>query len=112
MGLFGSKRGDESSSVSKPTNVIPVLPVDLSKRYDIYYMEGTHDRLYENVRFVCIRAFEPIPEFSSPLIDGFFEIETIDGSRCLIPKYSIRLICEHGTQPIYKVIRHRRNWKE
>jgi hypothetical protein len=75
-------------------------------------MDLGHDRLYENVRFVCIRTFERIHKFSSGLIGGFLEVEALDGSRGLIPSIGIRLICEHGTPPVFKVLRHRRHSRE
>jgi hypothetical protein len=82
--------------------------VDLSKRYDVYCAEFNHDRLYENVRFVCIRTFDRISEFGSGLAGGYLEIEAEEGSRWLIPAFGIRLICEHGTQPAFKVLRRPR----
>jgi hypothetical protein len=108
MGLFNSRRKLPSLSVGA-TNQIPIAQVDLSKRYDVYCSDINHDRLYENVRFIGIRTFERITEWSSGLIGGFLEIEVVDGSRWLIPSHVIRLICEHGAQPVYKVLRHRRN---
>jgi hypothetical protein len=86
--------------------------VDLSKRYDVYCTDIGHDRLYENVRFVGIRTFERIREFSSGLVGGFLELEAVDGSRWLIPSFGIRLICEHGTQPEVKFLRHRRHSRD
>jgi hypothetical protein len=91
---------------------IPVLPFDLSRRYDIHCSEIGYDRLFENVRFVCVRTFDRINEFSSGLLGGYLEIEAADGARCLIPTFGIRAICEHGVQPAFKVLRHRRQSRE
>jgi hypothetical protein len=109
MGLFSSRQPKSSPPPSAPANQIPITPVDLSKRYDVYCSDINHDKLYEDVRFVGIRTFDPITEFSSGLLGGFLEIEASNGSRWLIPSYGIRLICEHGTQPVYQVLRHRRS---
>jgi hypothetical protein len=108
MGLFNS-RPKPPSLPARPPSEIPIAQVDLSKRYDVYCTEINYDRLYENVRFVCIRTFDRVDKFSSGLIGGFLEIEAVDGSRTLIPSFGIRLICEHGTQPSFKVLRRRRN---
>ena len=107
MGWFNSRRPEAPRPV-EPKCQIPISQVDLSKRYDVYCTNLGHDRLYENVRFVGIRTFDRITEFSSGYVSGFLEIEAVDGSRWLIPNFGIRLICEHGTQPVYKVLRHRR----
>jgi hypothetical protein len=88
---------------------MPIAQVDLSKRYDVYCYEGNHEVLYENIRFLGIRTLDRITEFSSGLVGGFLEIEAVDGSRCLIQNLGIRLFCEHGTQPLFRVLRHRRN---
>jgi hypothetical protein len=111
MGLFHSRRKDPSPDAGE-SSPIPIAPVDLSKRYDVYCRDFNHDRLYENVRFVGIRTFERIREYSSGLLSGFLEIEAPDGSRWLIPNYGIQLICEHGTQPVFKVLRHRRHSRD
>ena len=111
MGLFNSRQPKAPAPQPAPANQIPIIPVDLSKQYDVYCMEynQNHDRLYEDVRFVGIRTFDRITEFSSGLVCGYLEIDAVDGSRCLIPSFGIRLICEHGAQPVFKVLRHRRN---
>ena len=61
--------------------------------------------LYENVRFLGIRTFDAITEFSSGLVNGYLEIEAIDGLRLLIPQYGIQLMCEHGAEPAYRLLR-------
>lgn len=109
MGLFRSRRRQSSPPQEGQANSLSLLPIDLSKRYDVYCAESNHDRVYENVRFLSIRTFERIGEFTMGLISGFLEIEAVDGSRWLIPNVGIRLICEHGTQPVVKILRHRRN---
>ena len=111
MGLFHSRQKLPSSRAGA-ANQIPIAQVDLSKRYDVYCTDFNHDRLYEDVRFDGIRTFDRISEFSSGLVGGFLEIEAVDGSRWLIPNFGIRLICEHGTQPVFRVLRHRRNSRD
>src|SRR5262249_20457985 len=109
MGLFNSWRPKAPQPHLEPANQIPINQIDLSKRYDVYCFEREHDRLYEDVRFVGIRTFDRISEYSSGLIGGYLEIEAVDGSRFLIPAFGIQLICEHGMQPVFKVLRRRRN---
>src|SRR5262245_15953604 len=105
MGLFNSRQPKLPPPRSE-ANQLSIAQVDLNKRYDIYCSDVGHDRLYENIRFAGIRTFDRITEFSSGLVSGFLEIEAVDGSRCLIPSFSIRLICEHGTEPSFKILRH------
>src|SRR5262249_16662961 len=110
-GFFNSRQKLPSPQ-PEATSQIPITQVDLSKRYDIYCADINHDRVYEDVRFVGIRTFERTSEFSSGLVDGFLEIEAVNGSRWLIPNFGIGLICEHGTEPVFRVLRHRRNSRD
>jgi hypothetical protein len=91
-----------------------VLSLDLSKRYDVYCTlyawGGAEERVYPNVRFLAIRTFERITEYSSGLIGGFLEIEAADGTRSLISVHGINLVCEHGTQPGFRVLQRFGNW--
>jgi hypothetical protein len=108
MGLFGSRRLRVPDWVSGAASgsAIPVAPVDLDKRYDVHVTVQGEERVYEDMRFVGIRTFDRMTnEYSSGLIGGFLEIEARDGSRLLIPTFGIQLLCEHGTQPAYKVTR-------
>ncbi|VTR91885.1 unnamed protein product [Gemmata massiliana] len=109
MGLFRVRKPESQPSAPEQVSPIPITQFDLSKRYDVYYMEASHDRVYENVLFVGIRTFDRLSEYSSGLINGYLEIESTDGSRCLLPSYGIRMICESGTQPTFRILRHRRN---
>jgi hypothetical protein len=108
MGLFGSRKPETPSPRSEPASEIPIAPIDLAKRYDVYCTDLYYERVYENVRFRGIRTFDRITEWSSGAIGGYLEIEAVDGSRWLIPNFGIKLICEHGTQPAFKVLRRRR----
>jgi hypothetical protein len=115
MGLFGSRRPHDSSTDSlvgrylkKPESAIPVLQFDLAARYDIHCSETTHDRVYENVRILGIRTFDPISEFGGGSFGGYIEIETEDGVRIMIGRYQIRLICEPGKTPKFRVLSRRR----
>jgi hypothetical protein len=108
MGLFHSRRAQPPQD---PGNQIPITPVDLSKRYDVYCSTGNNEeRLYEGARFVGIRTFDRISEYSSGLVSGYLEIEAGDGSRWLIPSFGILLICEHGARPVFKVRRKGEPW--
>lgn len=94
----------------QPDNPIPVSVIDLSKRYDIYCYIPSEDRLYENVRIVSIRTLErPKHEYGTSLIGGYIEIEADNGTRMMIPHIRIYMICEHGAQPAYKVLRVRKS---
>lgn len=107
MGLFHSQRPKGLQAPFELENPNRVTQIDFSKRYDIYCTDYHIDRLYENVRIVGIRSLHPVTEFTS--IGSFLEMEALDGSRWLLPEFGIRLICEHGTQPVSKVLRHRRS---
>jgi len=109
MSLFKNPRG-ELPETPEPDNPIPVTLIDLSKRYDIYCSIPGEDRLYEDVRIVAIRTFEKKKQdFGMALIGGYLEIETRNGARMMIPHIRMYMICEHGSQPDYKVLRTRKN---
>ena len=107
MRFFQSARPNLSESSTEPANGIPILQVDLSKRYDVYCAARGHDRLYEDVRFVCMRTFDRITESMHYMMCDFLEIESADGTRSFLPKFGIQLVCEHGAQPAFKVLRRR-----
>ncbi|OWK36733.1 hypothetical protein [Fimbriiglobus ruber] len=112
MGLFGSRQPAPTPPTAvEQANHIPVSQFDTEKRYDVYCLATGEERLYEDVRFVGIRTFDRITEFSSGLVSGFLEIEATDGARLLIPSFGIQLICEHGGQPAFRVLRQwGNNW--
>lgn len=85
---------------------VPLTHLDVSKRYDAYCIVAGEERVYENVSFVGIRTLEGIHEFLSPT-SAYLEIEAIDGTRMLIPSFGIQLLCEHGAEPVYRVLRRR-----
>ena len=109
MSLFQNPRG-QTPETPEPDNPIPVSLIDLSKRYDIYCSIPGEDRLYEDVRIVAIRTFEKKKQdFGMALIGGYLEIETRNSTRMMIPHVRMFMICEHGSQPEYKVLRVRKN---
>jgi hypothetical protein len=61
MGFFNSKPQPQQPWGSDMA--LPLLHVDLTKRYDIYLREIEHDRLYENVQFMSLRSFDRITDF-------------------------------------------------
>ena len=83
---------------------VPVRPFDVTRSYDIYCSPLCEQRLYENVKVICIRTFDKITKFSSGAIGGLLEIEAADGTRMLIPQHGIQMICAPGAQPKYKVL--------
>ena len=100
----------DTSRIPETVSPIPVSVIDLSKRYDIYCYIPSEDRLYEDVSIVCIKAFEPPKnQFATALIGGYIEIEARNGTRMMIPHIRIYMICEHGAQPAYKVLRVRKS---
>jgi hypothetical protein len=100
----------DTSRIPDSGGLIPVTLLELSKRYDIYCYIPSEDRLYEDVQIVGIRTFEPKKnEFSTALIGGYIEIEAPNGTRMMIPHIRIYMICEHGAQPAYKVLRVRKS---
>lgn len=99
----------DTSRIPEPGSLIPVTLLELSKRYDIYFYLPSEDRLYEDVKIVGIRTFEPKKnEFATALIAGYIEIEAPNGTRMMIPHIHIYMICEHGAQPAYTVLRVRK----
>ncbi len=106
MKLFNSRVPETRAPRREQSGGLPILPIDLSKRYDVYCSLQCHDRLYENVKFVCTRTLDR-PDSGMPSISEFIEIEATDGSKSLIPKFGIHLICEHGTKPAFTVLRRR-----
>jgi hypothetical protein len=105
MGLFGHRGPQPSPPPADSPDLIPITHIDLTKRYDVYCTVTGEERLYENVKFVAIRTFERQSAYSSGLIGGYLEIEAADGAKMLIPSYGIQLLCEHGTQPAFRVLR-------
>jgi hypothetical protein len=91
-------------------NPLPVAQVDTAKRYDVYCALAGEERVYEDVRFVGVRTFDRVSDYTPSFINGFLEIETADGARVLIPNFGIQMICEHGVPPAYKVVRQWGNW--
>ena len=104
MGLFKSSPSEQPPQSDGP---IPVAPIDVSKRYDLYCSYGVEHRLYENIRIVGIRTFSSETRFGSALIGGYIEIEGSEGTRVMIPHLHIIMLCEHGAQPKYKVLNSR-----
>ena len=108
MSLFKSPRG-ESAGSSEPDGSLPVTVFDLSKRYDLYCSTPSEDRLYENVRIIAIRTFQRKKhDYGTALIGEHIEIEAHNGTRMMIPHLRMYMICEHGSQPVYKVLRVRK----
>lgn len=107
---FLRKPKTEPQGAPPPDGVLPVKLLDTSKRYDLYCNTSGEDRLYEDVKLVCIRTLEPQKhQFSTALIGGYIEMEGQDGSRLMIPGMRIYMICEHGMKPVYKVLRVRKS---
>jgi hypothetical protein len=108
MSLFKTPRVDLPDTPA-PQSSTPVSVFDLSKRYDLYCSTPSEDRLYEDVKIIGIRTFEKRKEeFGMALLGGYLEIETSNGARMMIPHIRMYLICEHGSQPGYKVLRVRK----
>jgi hypothetical protein len=110
MGLF-KKRSVPTADVDRlfpqTTRIkspVPALHVDVSKRYDIYCNVPGEERVYQNVRLLAVRTIEDITEYTS-MFGGFLEVEAADGTQVMIPRNNIQTLCEHGTQPGYKVVR-------
>jgi hypothetical protein len=104
MSLFSKPNSPPEDSEQK----LPVHTLDVSKRYDIYSSRSLEDRLYENVRIVSIRTFTRPRHDTGVVIGGYIEIESPNGGKALLPQMHIDMICEHGQQPIYRVIADRR----
>ncbi len=112
MSLFKTPRG-ESPGSPEPDGSLPVTVFDLTKRYDLYCSTPSEDRLYEDVRIIAIRTFERKKhDYASALFGGYIEIEAHNGTRMMIPSLRMYMICEHGSQPAYKVLRIRKTDSE
>jgi len=108
MSLFRTPRG-ESPEAPESDGSLPVTVFDLSKRYDLYCSTPSEDRLYEDVRIISIKTFERKKhDYGTALLGGHLEIETRNGARMMIPHFRMYMICEHGSQPAYKVLRVRK----
>ena len=104
MSLFNRQSGSGRSE--EPDDTIPINVIDLSKRYDLYCTTQREERLYEDMKFVGVRTFERKKhDYGTALIGGYLEIEARDGTRMLISYHQVRVICEHGSQPKYKVLK-------
>lgn len=93
----------------EPEVGIPVELFDLSKRYDLYCSDLREDRLYENVKIVAVRSFEPKHEHGLNVVGAYLEIEAPNGVRMMIKHFGIDMICEHGAKPTYQVLRVRKS---
>jgi len=115
MGFFNSQPQQPQQPPQQPQKsdrALPLLPVDLTKRYDVYLRETEHDRLYENVRFMSLRTFDQITDYSPFAFGCYLEIEALDDTRCLIPASHITAVCEHGVKMASKLLRRRRGVRE
>lgn len=105
MAFFrGAKREDEQPAETASGDALSVSPIDFSKRYDIYCHFFGEERLYENVRIVGIRTMEK-QRPHSVVIGGYIEIEDLERKRVMIPQLHINVLCEHGVEAGYKVLR-------
>ena len=91
MKFFNSRPPEPPRRQMESTNGIPILQIDLSKRYDVYCSTAGDERLYEDVKFVCMRTFVPTLGPHPHMITDFLEIESADGSRSLIPEIRNRV---------------------
>lgn len=87
---------------------IPVMHLDITKRYDLYCISMGEERVYENVRITAIRTLDDIQNMRISTIGGFIEIEATNGNRMMIPRNRIQAICEHAIPLAYKVLKSRR----
>src|SRR5262245_59573815 len=104
MSLFKSSKEKQSEGEDTGSSV-PITSFDITRRYDIYCNVVYEQRLYANVKVVGIRTFDKITRFSSGALGGLLEIEATNGTRMMIPQFGIQMICEHGSEPTFKVLR-------
>jgi hypothetical protein len=83
---------------------VPLEHIDVTKRYDIYSFFPGEERLYENMRFVSIKTLDDIRSYTGAF-SGLVEIESMDGTRIMLPMHNIHMLCEHGSQPSFKLVR-------
>jgi len=107
ISLFKSRK-ENSPEGHVAGSPIPISAIDLSKRYDLYCHSFEGDVVYEDARILGIRHFEQKKQFASALIGGYLELEFADGTRVLVSHHRIHMMCEHGSQPKYRVLRSRK----
>ena len=105
MGLFSFRKPTPVVIPPVPPSPMPVLQVDLSKRYDIYIMMAQEERVFENVRFLGIRKFDNYPGFGIGVPGTYLEVEADDGSIMLLASGGIQVICDHGAKANFRVLR-------
>lgn len=104
MSLFKASKVPPDAEGAMPVNAF-----DLSKRYDLYASTPSEDRVYQDVKIVGIRSFDPVKgRYGSAIIGGYLEIEAPNGTRTMIPAMRLYMICEHGSEATYKVLRVRK----
>jgi hypothetical protein len=101
VSLFKTSQDRVSKLLGNP---VAAKPIDLSKRYDVYCWFVGESRVYEDVRITGIRTLSQEPT-AIGVVDGYIEIEATDGTRAMMPRFHIHMLCEHGLQPSYKVLR-------
>jgi hypothetical protein len=72
--------------------------VDISKRYDVYCTEQTHEVVvYRNALFKGTRGL--LPKYLDDSLSEFVELEQADGQAIFIARYSVIKFCEPGVTP-------------
>jgi ATP-dependent Clp protease ATP-binding subunit ClpA len=67
--------------------------IDITRRYDIYCLEGEHEIVYRNARFKGIKTLFKERDFD-PFSD-YMELEQADGQTIFVSRTSIKRFCEH-----------------
>jgi hypothetical protein len=109
MSLFKKPKPEPKKAEPEPDKSsdprLPILPIDLAKRYDVYCNYQYEERIYEDMLLVAIRTYESKQYPGSAVLGGYIELEARDGKRMMVPSVHIRLLCEHGAHPTYKIVR-------
>jgi hypothetical protein len=108
MSLLSKKKPGEPVVRQPDETALPVSVIDCSLRYDLYCFDGfgSHRevRIYEDMKILGIRTFEPRQAYGSAFLTGYLEVEAQDGTRMMLSHHQIRMICQHGARPVCRII--------
>jgi ATP-dependent Clp protease ATP-binding subunit ClpA len=68
-------------------------PIDITRRYDVYCLEGEHEIVYRNACFKGIKTLFKERDFD-PFSD-YMELEQADGHTIFVSRTAIKRFCEH-----------------
>lgn len=73
------------------------VPIDVSRRYDVYCQEGDKEVIYRNALFKGVKTLLQKHEYH--VLSEYLELEQADGQTIFIARSSVIKFCEHGATP-------------